>query len=155
MDKKIIRPTQKVQEEGNNGGVKRRKKPEEIVIPEELQIKTLSLWRELYQKNRFDCEIEFYRDLKEELNRLEYFEMINYVDEQLLIVKEIKRLSDEYSRCVNEDEEEEIRGVIKDIQKKISSIKKEDTVKVALFCLERNGKSLSAEIYQETVSRHP
>ena len=70
-------------------------------------------------------------------------------------MSEIKRLSDEYSRCVEEDEEDELRSVIKSIQNKIMSIKKEETKKVAEFCLQRNGRSRTAEIYQEIVSRVP
>lgn len=40
------------------------------------------------------------------------------------VVKEIKRLSDEYSRCVDLDKEEELQVVIKGIQKKIMNLRK-------------------------------
>lgn len=30
-------------------------------------------WRELYRSNKFECEVRFYAELKEELTRLEFF----------------------------------------------------------------------------------
>lgn len=71
------------------------------------------------------------------------------------VVQEIKRLSEVYSKCVDLDEEEVVHTVVKGIQKKIMMLNKEETRLRADLCIERDGRSLTAEIYQEVCSRQP
>lgn len=76
--------------------------PSKVKVIEGLEVEMRDDWRKLYSLNKFECSQKFYRQLKDELEQLDLFELSNFIKEELKKVEEITQLSETYSRVVEE-----------------------------------------------------
>lgn len=125
--------------------------PKKVKVLEGLEVALRDDWRKIYAINKWECNVKFYRELKEELQDLELWAEANEISQELKKVEEITQLSENYSKVVEEDEEQEVTSMVKLMQNKIMELKRERTKAIAEECIARSGLSISGELSNKVI----
>jgi hypothetical protein len=126
-----------------------------VHVLEGLEVNLRDDWRKVFAINKWECNAKFYKELRDELEDLELWAEVDEIAQELKKVEEITQLSENYSKIVEEDEEQEVASMVKLMQNKILELRRDRTRMIADQCVARNGLSISAELSNKIIDELP